>query len=76
MLIDNQYQVNCDVRNCTNKAQYLVETKGRLGRFFVCKQCLDTMLAEYAKHTTPKSPKNAIKKAMDNSTITEVKAHD
>ncbi len=72
MLTDNQYNVNCDMHNCNNKADYFFDTKGRLGRFFVCAQCMDVLLADYKKRNTPKSPKNAIKKAMDNSTIAEV----
>ncbi len=73
MLIDNKYNVNCDMHCCTNKAEYYFETKGRLGRFFVCKDCMATLLADYKQRTTPKSPKNAIKKAIDSSsTISEV----
>lgn len=72
MLIDNQYDVNCDVRSCTNKAQFLFETKGRLGRFYICQQCLEKLVKGYNKRTTPKSPKNVIKKALDQETITEV----
>lgn len=72
MLLDNKYNVNCDIRDCSNKAEYLFVTKGRLGRFFICSHCLAELTSQFRQRTTPKSPKNVIKKALDKDTITEV----
>lgn len=55
----------CDMRDCKNDAQYFVPVKGRVGKFFICPQCLEQLSVEGRAITTPKSPKNTIKKQME-----------
>ena len=55
----------CDMRDCKNDAQYFVQVKGRVGKCFFCPQCLAELSVEGRVLTTPKSPKNTIKKQME-----------
>ena len=58
-------KTKCDVRDCKNDATYFIATKGLLGRCYVCAKCLEELCAQGRTVTTPKSPKNAIKKQME-----------
>ena len=55
----------CDARDCKNIAEYAFEIKGRQGRCYLCKDCLEHFLESGRKLLVPKSPKNAIKKKQD-----------
>lgn len=70
MILPNQYEITCDVYDCTNRAEYAFNIKGRLAKFYICKHCLDQLSEDYRKLTTPKAIKNAIKKAQDNNSTT------
>lgn len=65
MLEENKFRVTCDVKNCKNYAKYVFPSKGRTAKFYVCEECLKKLSDEYAKLRIPKSPKNAIKKAIE-----------
>ena len=58
-------KVRCDVRDCKNVAEYTFEIKGRQGKFFICRECLETLIDEGRKLRVPKSPKNVIKKQLE-----------
>ena len=65
MIAKTTVKTKCDVRDCKNAAEYAFETKGRQGRCFLCKDCLEQLLNEGRKLRVPKSPQNAIKKQQD-----------
>jgi hypothetical protein len=69
MIEKNIYRVTCDCKGCKNIAQHVFPAKGRLGKFYICDACLSKLSMDYeaAKGTKcPKSPKNAIKRIMDD----------
>lgn len=70
LVTKTEAKVKCDLRDCKNDASYCVFGKGRIGRFYLCKQCLDDIVANVVKSRTPKSPKNTIKKIIDEKEIT------
>ena len=72
MIEKTQYQITCDVRNCRNTADFCFSVKGRVGKVHLCKQCVKLLGDDCTKIHTPKSPKNAIKKAMDDKTVKEI----
>ena len=72
MIEKTQYQISCDVRNCKNTAEFCFSVKGRVGKVHLCEQCVRLLGNDCAKLRTPKSPKNAIKKAMEDKTIKEI----
>ncbi len=61
-------QTKCDVKDCKNMAYCYIPAKGRVGKFFLCKQCFDKLCGDVLKNVTPKSPKNTIKKIIDRRT--------
>ena len=65
MIIKTTEKTKCDVRDCKNTAHCYVPAKGRVGKFFLCKQCFDALASEVLRTVTPKSPKNTIKKIID-----------
>lgn len=70
MITDNIFKVTCDVRNCRNIAQYTLPAKGRMGHFYICGDCLETISKEVAAKRVPKSPTNAVKKALNRKSET------
>ncbi len=64
MITENTFRVTCDVKNCKNIADFTLPAKGRMGHFYICEECLKKLAKEYADRTVPKSPENAVKKAM------------
>ncbi len=62
----SEQKLKCDVKDCKNFAVYALPSKGRPGRFFLCKQCLESVVKQVNKSTTPKSPKNTIKKIIES----------
>ena len=65
MLTKTTVNTKCDVRDCRNSAEFAFETKGRQGRCFLCRPCLEQLTEEGRKLRVPKSPQNAIKKQLD-----------
>ena len=65
MLDKTTAKIKCDARDCKNAAEYAFEIKGRQGRCYLCKECLEHLLEEGRKLRVPKSPQNAIKKQQD-----------
>lgn len=61
-----EQKLKCDVKDCKNFADYALPSKGRVGKFFLCKHCLEKIAQEVAKAHTPKSPKNTIKKIIES----------
>lgn len=74
MIERNIYRVTCDIKNCKNTAKYVLPVKGRASRMYICEQCLKDLADDYKALVVPKSPKNAIKKRMDqqSETVREV----
>ena len=62
----NVEKVTCDVKDCKNIASFCLPSKGKAGRFFVCADCLEKIVKEAMAARTPKSPKNTIKKIIEN----------
>ncbi len=58
-------KIKCDVHGCYNDALYTFPHKTRSGKFFICKECLKKLYYDSAVIFTPKSPKNTIKKIID-----------
>jgi len=67
MIQENVYRVTCDVKECKNTAKYVIPQKGRSAKFFICEHCLAELAEDFRKQSVPKSPKNAIKKALDKA---------
>lgn len=65
MIFTATVKTKCDVKNCKNDAEYFFETKGRNGKCFLCKHCYDALASDALKKRVPKSPKNTIRKLMD-----------
>ncbi len=72
MIEKTKYQITCDVKNCKNTAEYCFSVKGRIGKVHLCPCCVKQLGADCGKIYTPKSPKNAIKKAMEDKTVKEI----
>lgn len=62
----NEQKLKCDVKDCKNLASFSFPSKGRVGKFFLCEQCLQNIVQEVSKSTTPKSPKNTIKRIIES----------
>lgn len=58
-------KIKCDVADCKNFAACFVAAKGKNGKFFLCSDCLQKIVTESAKQRPPKSPKNAIKRKIE-----------
>ncbi len=67
MIEKNIYKVSCDIKNCKNAAKYVLPIKGRASRMYICEHCLRAIAQDYNLMIVPKSPKNAIKKRMDEN---------
>ena len=65
MIFTTTIKTKCDVKNCKNDADYFFETKGRVGKCFICKSCYDALVNDALKKRAPKSPQNTIKKLME-----------
>lgn len=65
IIFESATKNKCDVKDCKNEASYFFAVKGRWGKFFICKNCLDVIANRAITFRTPKSPKNTIKKIMD-----------
>ncbi len=65
MLQKTETKTKCDVRDCKNLAVCFIPSKGRPGRFYLCKDCVDALCKSVISARTPKSPKNTIKKIID-----------
>ncbi|MEG1706874.1 MAG: hypothetical protein RR086_05980 [Clostridia bacterium] len=65
MITKNNFNTICDIKNCKNSAEYVLDSKVKGGKLFLCKQCLMAMTKEFSHIIVPQSPKNAIKKAME-----------
>ena len=65
MVTKTTANTKCDVKDCKNAAEYSFETKGRQGRCYLCRDCLEKLLESGRKLRVPKSPQNAIKKQQD-----------
>ena len=65
MITKTTATTKCDVKDCKNVAEFAFETKGRQGRCYLCRPCLEQLLDEGRKLRVPKSPCNAIKKQLD-----------
>lgn len=61
LVFKNSVKTKCDVRCCKNAAEYFIPSKSMSGRFFLCKECLESVLSS-AERPAPKSPENAIKR--------------
>ncbi|MCM1533862.1 MAG: hypothetical protein NC099_04320 [Corallococcus sp.] len=59
-------KTKCDAANCKNNAAYCFEVKGRNGKCFLCKECFFELTHDGVAMQTPKSPQNAIKRALDS----------
>ena len=66
MLTKTTLKTKCDVFDCKNLADCYLPAKGKTGKFFLCADCLQKLSAEASLRRPPKSPKNTIKKLMDN----------
>ena len=72
MIEKTQYQLTCDVKGCKSTAEYCFAVKGRVGKVHLCGHCVKQLGSDCAKIRTPKSPQNAIKKAMDDKSVKEI----
>lgn len=66
MLTKTTLKTKCDVYDCKNLADYYLPAKGKIGKFFLCADCLKKLIEEAELRRPPKSPKNTIKKIIDN----------
>ncbi len=69
MVIKTETKTKCDVKDCKNNASFFVPSKARNGKFFLCKSCYENIVEQAMKARTPRSPKNAIKKAIDKKEV-------
>lgn len=65
MLTTITNKTKCDVKDCKNDAVYFFATKGRVGKCFLCSDCLAKLSTQGRTLSVPKSPKNAIKRQME-----------
>lgn len=65
MIYPTTDKTKCDIKDCKNNAEFYLLAKGRSGKFFLCKDCLEKLYKSLLTHRTPKSPKNTIKKIID-----------
>lgn len=66
MIIPTTVKQKCDVHNCKNAAEVFFAVKGRFGRCYLCRDCLNKLANEAVGAATPKSPKNTIKRLSDS----------
>ena len=60
-------KVTCDMESCKNLAEYSFAVKGRTKRWMVCGECLKKMYSDISGVLVPDSPKNRIKRIMDQT---------
>ena len=65
MIIETTAKVKCDAYNCKNDAAVFFAVKGRFGRCYLCRDCLNKLASDATQRTAPKSPKNTIKRLAD-----------
>lgn len=65
MITKTTDKTKCDVRDCKNLASCFIEAKGRTGKFYLCDRCFEKLCGEVLRTVTPKSPKNTIKRIID-----------
>ncbi len=65
----SQQKVRCDVKDCKYAAEFCLPSKGKVGKFFLCRNCLDKLVGQAMAFRTPKSPKNTIKKIIDEKEV-------
>ncbi|MCM1289958.1 MAG: hypothetical protein NC132_04595 [Corallococcus sp.] len=65
MLNKTTLKTKCDVTDCKNLAECYVAAKGKIGKFFLCADCLQKIATEASLLRPPKSPKNTIKKIIE-----------
>jgi len=65
MLTKTNVKIKCDVADCRNLATCFVAAKGKSGKFFLCDECLKKIATDPNLRHPPKSPKNAIKKMIE-----------
>lgn len=61
MLISAKAKQKCDAYGCKNDASVFFAVKGRIGRCYLCGDCIRKLAAE-AMGGVPKSPQNTIKR--------------
>lgn len=59
-------KTKCDIRDCKNDAVFFIPAKGRVGKFFLCRDCFEKLGSDVLRAVTPKSPKSAIKRIADS----------
>lgn len=57
--------IACDTLNCKRLAAYSFEVKGKMKTLNLCENCLRALRENVSLLYVPKSPKNAILKAID-----------
>ncbi len=62
------YRTTCDVKNCKNMASFSFDSKGRMGKVYLCQECLEKIASESMQMSVPKSVRNSIKRKMDEKT--------
>lgn len=65
-LITSNAKQKCDARDCKNTASAYFAVKGRLGRCYLCAECMQKLANDVLSTVTPKSPKNTIKRIADS----------
>lgn len=65
MIFQTTENTKCDVKDCKNNAAFFVPAKGRPGRFYICRECFEKLCGDVLHTVTPKSPKNTIKKIIE-----------
>ena len=71
MLTPTSLKTKCDVMDCKNLATCYLPCKGKVGKFFLCADCLQKLLANAQNRRPPKSPKNTIKRMIDEKEANE-----
>ena len=72
MLYLTTEKTKCDVKDCKNMAHWYLPVKGRVGKTFLCDECRDQLYKEAIACSTPKSPRNTIKKIIDKKAEEEL----
>ncbi len=65
MITPTTAKTKCDVKDCKNMAEFYIPSKGKVGKFFLCKDCCEKLCKCALEKHTPKSPKSTIKRMID-----------
>lgn len=65
MIYSTTENTKCDVKDCKNTAVCYIPVKGKVGKMFLCAECREKLYRQAISASTPKSPKNTIKKIID-----------